>query len=133
MVAKTVGFRQRGSYGPRGHAGFFARRHAGPGHLWSHFVSLDPQKADLLCLFRRAGEVGPWFQDTGRMVTASIVAFAVSAQFVSLVGLEAPYYVALLGAGALKVYSKAASPVGQPVVMQQRVLVAPRLPGFIYH
>jgi O-antigen ligase len=84
-------------------------------------------------LFRRAGEVDPWFQDTARMVTASIVAFAVSAQFVSLVGLEAPYYVVLLGAGALKVYSKAASPVGQPVVMQQRFLVAPRLPGFIYH
>ena len=84
-------------------------------------------------LFRRAGEVDPWFQDTARMVIASLVAFAVSAQFVSLVGLEAPYYVALLGAGALKVYSTAASPAGQPVVMQQRVHVAPRLPGFIYH
>jgi probable O-glycosylation ligase (exosortase A-associated) len=44
----------------------------------------------------------PWFRDTARMVIASITGFAVSAQFVSLVGLEAPYYVVLLGAGALK-------------------------------
>ena len=84
-------------------------------------------------LFRKGKDIDPWFQDSARMVIASLVAFAVSAQFVSLVGLEAPYYVALLGAGALKVYSTAASPACQPVVMQQRVLVAPRLPGFIYH
>jgi hypothetical protein len=39
------------------------------------------------------------------MVIASLTGFAVSAQFVSLAGLEAPYYVALLGAGALKLSS----------------------------
>ena len=47
----------------------------------------------------------PWFRDTARMVIASISGFAVSAQFVSLQGLEAPYYVVLLGAGALKLSS----------------------------
>jgi O-antigen ligase len=54
----------------------------------------------------------PWFRDGARMVIASLVGFAVSAQFVSLVGLEAPYYVALLGAGVLKLSSlPAAAPV----------------------
>lgn len=47
----------------------------------------------------------PWFRDTARMVIASITGFAISAQFVSLPGLEAPYYVVLLGAGALKIAS----------------------------
>lgn len=36
------------------------------------------------------------------MVIAALAGFAVSAQFVSLVGLEVPYYVALLGACTLK-------------------------------
>ena len=57
----------------------------------------------------------PWFRDTARMVIASITGFAVSAQFVSLAGLEAPYYVVLLGAGALKLSSlPAQSPAWAP-------------------
>ncbi len=47
----------------------------------------------------------PWFHENARMVIASITGFAVSAQFVSIVHLEAPYYIALLGAGALKLTS----------------------------
>lgn len=47
----------------------------------------------------------PWFRHTARMVIASITGFAISAQFVSLVGLESPYYVVLLGAGVLKLSS----------------------------
>jgi O-antigen ligase len=47
----------------------------------------------------------PWFRDTARMVIASIGGFMFTAQFVSLPGLEAPYYVTLLGAGALKLLS----------------------------
>jgi hypothetical protein len=39
------------------------------------------------------------------MVIAALVGFSVAAQFVSLVGLESPYYVVLLGAGALKLTS----------------------------
>src|SRR5262249_16218341 len=41
----------------------------------------------------------PWFHDTARMVVAALTGFIVSAQFVSLPGLETPYYVVLIGAG----------------------------------
>jgi probable O-glycosylation ligase (exosortase A-associated) len=44
-----------------------------------------------------------WFPDCGQMVTAALAGFAVSASFVSLDALEAPYYIALLGGGTLKV------------------------------
>ena len=44
----------------------------------------------------------PWLVYLARMVIASLVGFAVSAQFVSLEFLETPYYIALLGAGVLK-------------------------------
>jgi putative inorganic carbon (HCO3(-)) transporter len=44
----------------------------------------------------------PWFQDCPSMVCASLIGFAVAAQFVSLWSLELPYYVALVGAGTLK-------------------------------
>ena len=47
----------------------------------------------------------PWFRHTARMVIASLTGFIVSAQFVSLPGLEVPYYVVLLGAGASKLTS----------------------------
>jgi probable O-glycosylation ligase (exosortase A-associated) len=46
--------------------------------------------------------VDPWINDTARMVIAALAGFAISAQFVSLPGLETPYYVVLLGAGSLK-------------------------------
>jgi probable O-glycosylation ligase (exosortase A-associated) len=44
----------------------------------------------------------PWLTYLSRMVIASLAGFAVSAQFVSLERLEAPYYIALVGAGVLK-------------------------------
>jgi O-antigen ligase len=47
----------------------------------------------------------PWFRVAGRMVIAALVGFAVSAQFVSLTTLEAPYYIALIGAAVLKLQS----------------------------
>jgi O-antigen ligase len=40
-----------------------------------------------------------------RPVVASLIGFCISAQFVSLVGLEIPYYVGLIGLGALKLNS----------------------------
>jgi putative inorganic carbon (hco3(-)) transporter len=65
-----------------------------------------------LCVARLWGYVrqgtpvdDPWVRHFARMVIASIVGFAVSAQFVSLPGLEAPYYIVLIGAGALKLAS----------------------------
>jgi hypothetical protein len=39
------------------------------------------------------------------MVIASTLGFVFTAQFVTLPGLEAPYYVALLGAGVLRLLS----------------------------
>jgi O-antigen ligase len=47
----------------------------------------------------------PWLPDAARMVVAAIVGFIVAAQFVSLDRLEVPYYVALIGAGVLKLTS----------------------------
>ncbi len=63
----------------------------------------------VLCLVRlwplargKLGEIDPWIQNVGRMVIASLIGFIVSGQFVSLEGIEFPYYVTLLGAGALR-------------------------------
>jgi len=47
----------------------------------------------------------PWFRHLARMVIASLIGFIISAQFVSLDLLEHPYYVTLIGAGLLKLYS----------------------------
>lgn len=44
----------------------------------------------------------PFLHATARMVIAAMAGFAVSATFVTVEALEIPYYVALLGAGALK-------------------------------
>jgi len=43
-----------------------------------------------------------WLPDAARMVISSLVGFGVAASFVSLEGLELPYYIALLGAGTVK-------------------------------
>lgn len=55
---------------------------------------------------RKDPPLDPELQSLARMVIASVVGFAVSAQFVSLIGLEAPYYVVLIGAGTLKLASR---------------------------
>jgi probable O-glycosylation ligase (exosortase A-associated) len=54
-------------------------------------------------LQRRSWCVEPQLVAVARMVIASIAGFAVAASFVSLDNLEPPYYVVLLGAGALKI------------------------------
>jgi probable O-glycosylation ligase (exosortase A-associated) len=56
-------------------------------------------------LYRMAKDlnrVAPEIADRCRMVIASLIGFMVAAQFVSLPGLEIPYYVNLVGAGFLK-------------------------------
>lgn len=65
-----------------------------------------------LCMFRlwkltwnRTVVHDPFHRDSARMVIASLTGFCVAAQFVSLEALEIPYYVALLGTGALKLHS----------------------------
>jgi O-antigen ligase len=50
----------------------------------------------------RESVVDPWFRDAARMVIASLVGFGVPAIFISLDGLEVPYYVTFIGAGVLK-------------------------------
>ncbi|MBI3408461.1 MAG: O-antigen ligase family protein [Planctomycetes bacterium] len=51
----------------------------------------------------------PFLRDLARMVIASLIGFMVAAQFVTIVGLEVPYYITLLGAGALKLTSTSAA------------------------
>jgi probable O-glycosylation ligase (exosortase A-associated) len=43
----------------------------------------------------------PWLRDAARMVIASLFGFLIAAQFVTIKYLEVPFYVALIGAGAL--------------------------------
>jgi probable O-glycosylation ligase (exosortase A-associated) len=61
--------------------------------------------------------VDPWLHEAARMVIAGLVGFVVAAQFVTLHGLEIPYYTTLVGAGILKLNSagrgdRAAGPLG---------------------
>jgi len=49
-----------------------------------------------------AAETAPWSAGVARAVIASLVGFMISAQFVSLPGLELPYYIVIVGAGILK-------------------------------
>ena len=70
--------------------------------------------------------VDPWVRDVGRMVISSSVGFIVSAQFVSVEGLEIPYYVILLGAGALKLaYSTDMAPA-----LERQARLSPATAGF---
>jgi hypothetical protein len=49
------------------------------------------------------------------MVVAALAGFAVSVQFVSAEGLELPYYIALVGAGVLRLVSlRSAEPAHLP-------------------
>jgi probable O-glycosylation ligase (exosortase A-associated) len=47
----------------------------------------------------------PWLRNFARMVTAALVGFGVSAQFVSLKYLEHPFYITLIGTVVLKLLS----------------------------
>ena len=54
----------------------------------------------------------PWLIYLARMVVASLAGFIFSAQFVSVQGVEIPFYIVLLGAGTLKLASVPASTSG---------------------
>lgn len=56
----------------------------------------------LWLLASNVNPISPEIANSCRMVIAALAGFMVAAQFVSLVGLELPYYVALVGAGYLK-------------------------------
>jgi O-antigen ligase len=51
----------------------------------------------------------PWLTYMARMVIASLIGFAIPAQFITAWGVEIPYYITLLGAGVLKVVSAEAA------------------------
>jgi O-antigen ligase len=57
----------------------------------------------LFLIQRRKDIEDPWLIDASRLVIASFSGFIVSATFVSLEGLEFPYYLGLFAAGVLKV------------------------------
>ena len=48
----------------------------------------------------------PWLRHFARMVIASLVGFIVSAQFVSVEGVELPYYVVMIGAATLRLAAR---------------------------
>jgi O-antigen ligase len=60
----------------------------------------------------KSSHAGEWDIAIARMVIAAITGFMVAAQFVTLEGLELPYYIILIGAGTLKLLSmrRAAQP-----------------------
>jgi putative inorganic carbon (HCO3(-)) transporter len=64
----------------------------------------------------------PWVRYLARMVTASLVGFLVSAQFVTVDGVELPYYIVLIGAGTLRVMTQptpvATAYARQPIGLQ---------------
>lgn len=77
----------------------------------------------VLCMIRlwplareRIAVSDPWLIYLARMVIASLIGFMFSAQFVSLAGVEIPFYVVLLGAATLKVLpAYTATPATVPV------------------
>ena len=85
-----------------------------------------------LCLVRllpiargRTPVSDPWLTYLARMVIASLSGFAVSAQFVSLDFLEPPYYIALVGAGVLKLCSRSHPSVPDPGFPGRQALEEP--------
>jgi O-antigen ligase len=72
----------------------------------------------LLCCWRlfqltrdRTGAVDPQFVFLARMVIASFAGFFLAAAAVTVEGVELPYYVMVLGAGTLKLYSLSLPPL----------------------
>lgn len=61
----------------------------------------------------RAGPPGPEAADMARMVISSVVGSVVACSFVTVESMEAPYYIALLGAGVL-MQTRPAGPPGAP-------------------
>jgi probable O-glycosylation ligase (exosortase A-associated) len=72
--------------------------------------------ARLWRMARRQVDATEWEVGVARMIIAAFTGFIVSAQFVSLEGLELPYYITLIGAGTLRLESLSlqASPETEP-------------------
>lgn len=78
---------------------------------------------------RKVADASEWDVAVARMFIASFTGFMVSAQFVSLEGLELPYYITMIGAGTLKLQS-ARQPAPAPALQWHAIpsarTVAPR-------
>ncbi len=69
----------------------------------------------LLPLASERSEVSdPWLRYLARAIVASLAGFLVAAQFVSVEGIELPYYLALVGAGVLRLSPMSPRQSGQP-------------------
>ena len=73
----------------------------------------------------RAQIPDPWLRDVARMVIASLAGFAVAAQFVSISGLELPYYVVMVGALAIKLSHVSPAARAAPANAPQQTTSAP--------
>lgn len=71
----------------------------------------------LVKLIRSPEPIDPWLRDAARMVVAAIIGFSMAASFVTVEGVEPPYYVAMLGIGLLKLASQPA-----PVAMAKQYI-----------
>jgi O-antigen ligase len=56
-------------------------------------------------LNKRVSVYDPWCRDAAPMVIVALAGFGVAATFVTVEGLEVPYYITLIGAGVLKLSS----------------------------
>jgi O-antigen ligase len=64
--------------------------------------------------------VDPWYADIARMVISSLAGFAMAAMFVSVETLEVPYYLVLLGAGALRVVDQGTAYIEETAETERR-------------
>lgn len=76
---------------------------------------------------RKIRQASEWDVAIARMVIAGVTGFMVSAQFVTLEGLELPYYIILIGAGTLKL-NFASQPVPRGAWSPRGVLPVPVAP-----
>jgi O-antigen ligase len=72
--------------------------------------------------------IDPFHLDVARMVIAALAGFAASATFVTIIGLEIPYYICAMGAASLKVWAMESTQATQ----NQTWGIAPQLAGAAY-
>ncbi len=76
----------------------------GLGFLLLFYLSTAIKLWPIAC--RKVSHATEWDVGVARMIIAAFAGFMVSAQFVSLEGLELPYYLTMIGAGTLKLCSQ---------------------------
>jgi probable O-glycosylation ligase (exosortase A-associated) len=80
---------------------------------------------------QRVAVPDPWLTYLAQMVIASLIGFAISAQFVSVLGIEIPFYIALIGVCTLKIaHQQATNPTRSGPVAHGTT--RPELPSWAY-